>query len=227
MKKNPFPNLYKYKIAHLVRDIATHKDEIDFLKLSQVHKTNVNNFESFISNTLTHYPKLYDLYNFQGVTYSTDPPTPSANYTHTEDGYYFKLPVWGYRVEHGDDPVTISGGSTPWEFLATVSIIHTKYSYVNLPESFLKKAKILTYLYNNSNAPMPSFETIVTPYEFNLTSTDFGWFYRWLKVDNGYVLDYYAFFLYSEEVDVKVQTNVYFLDKDLANESKPSIIQNS
>lgn len=214
----------KYKLSKLWNNIITNESTIDFLKLSQVHTTNCNSFERFINNTLTHVPKLYDLYNFGGITYSTSPQSPSENYNFDGVAYTFNLPVFGYRVENGLDPVTISGGSGPWTFIGTVSVNHTRVNYLNLPDEYIKKSKVITYLYTDDNAPMPSFELIINPYTISKTTTDFRYFYRWIKVTDGYILDFYSCFLYSNDVDVKVKTNVYFIAKDLGNEIQSNII---
>jgi hypothetical protein len=209
----------KYKLSQLLNDVTANESSIDFLKFLDVSNSASNNFEKFNVSVLTHVPVVYDLYKFLGTTYTNNPEgaVPPGLYDFDGTAYTFNLPVYGYRVPQGVDPVVYSGGATPWEFITSVNIIRTRVNYLNLPDSYIKKSKIVSYLYTDDNTPIPSLNILIDP--INEIYTDFSYFYRWLKVDDGYVLDFYAFFPYFTTVEVKLKTNVYFLDKDLGNEN--------
>lgn len=212
----------KFKIPTLYKDIKTIENKIDFLKLSNLSNTATNNFENFNVSTLVHVPILYDLYNFTGVTYTNNPAhaVPVNLYDFDGVAYTFNLPVYGYRVPYGENPTTITGTSS-WDFLTTINIIRTKIIYLNLPDSYIRKTRIVSYLYTDDNTPIPSLKILVDP--INEIFTDFSYFYRWLKVTDGYLLDFYSFFPYFLSVEVKLKTNVYFLNKDLGNENQSNI----
>jgi hypothetical protein len=212
----------KYKIPQLLSDVTANESTIDFLKLSKIKNTATNNFENYNVSTLVHVPVLYDLYNFRGTTYTNDPAgaIPPECYDFDGTAYIFNLPIWGFRVAKDVDPEVLTGAS-PWLFLTTVNFIHTRINYLNLPDSYIKKAKVVSYLYTDDNTPIPSLNILIDQY--NDLYTDFSYFYRWLKVDDGYILDFYSFFPYFPTVEVKLKTNVYFLNKDLGNENQSNI----
>ena len=216
----------KYKIPQLLNDVTANESTIAFLKLSKIKNTATNNFEKFNVSTLVHAPVIYDLYKFFGVTYTNNEAgaVPPEVYEENEAGnaWTFILPVYGYRVPQGVDPVVFSGGATPWQFITSINIIRTRVNYLNLPDSYIKKSKIVSYLYTDDNTPIPSLNILIDP--LSEIYTDFSYFYRWLKVNDGYVLDFYAFFPYFTTVEVKLKTNVYFLDKDLGNENQSNFL---
>jgi hypothetical protein len=209
----------KYKLSQLLNDVTANESSIDFLKFLDVSNSASNNFEKFNVNSLVHVPIIYDLYNFLGTTYTNDPAgaIPPERYDFDGTAYRFNLPIYGYRVAKDVDPVIFTG-ATPWEFITSINVIRTRVNYLNLPDSYIKKSKIISYLYTDDNTPIPSLNILIDP--INEIYTDFSYFYRWLKVDDGYVLDFYAFFPYFTTVEVKLKTNVYFLDKDLGNENQ-------
>jgi hypothetical protein len=213
----------KYKIPQLLRDVTANESSIDFLKLLDVSNSGCNNFENFNVSTLNHVPIIYDLYNFLGITYTNNEAgaIPASCYDFDGTAYRFNLPVYGYRVLQGVDPVVFSGGATPWEFITSVNVIHTRVNYLNLPDSYIKKVKIVSYLYTDNNTSIPSLNILIDP--ISEIYTDFSYFYRWLKVTDGYVLDFYSFFPYFTTIEVKLKTNAYFLDKDLGNENQSNI----
>ena len=221
---NTFDNV-KHKLSQLLNDVTSNESSIDFLKFLDVSNSASNNFEKFNVSILTHAPVVYDLYKFLGTTYTNNEAgaVPPEVYEENEEGnaWTFILPVYGYRVPQGVDPVVNSGGATPWEFITSVNVIRTRVNYLNLPDSYIKKSKIVSYLYTDDNSPIPSLNVLIDP--LGEIYTDFSYFYRWLKVGDGYVLDFYAFFPYFTTVEVKLKTNVYFLDKDLGNENQPNI----
>ena len=213
----------KYKIPQLLNDVTANESTIAFLKLSKIKNTATNNFEKFDVSTLVHAPVIYDLYKFLGVTYTNnlDGAVPPNCYDFDGTAYRFNLPVYGYRVPQGVDPVVFSGGATPWQFITSINIIHTRVNYLNLPDTYIKKTKVVSYLYTDDNIPIPSLNVLIDP--ISEIYTDFSYFYRWLKVTDGYILDFYAFFPYFTTVEVKLKTNVYFLNKDLGNENQSNI----
>jgi len=213
----------KYKIPQLLSDVTANESTIDFLKLSKIKNTATNNFENYNVSTLVHVPVLYDLYNFLGTTYTNNPAgaVPPGCYDFDGTAYIFNLPVYGFRVPQGVDPVVFSGGATPWQIITSVNIIRTRTNYLYLPDSYIKKARVVSYLYTDDNTPIPSLNVLIDP--ISEIYTDFSYFYRWLKVDDGYILDFYSFFPYFPTVEVKLKTNVYFLNKDLGNENQSNI----
>jgi hypothetical protein len=213
----------KYKLSQLLNDVTANESSIDFLKFLDVSNSASNNFEKFNVSVLTHAPVIYDLYKFLGITYTNSEAgaVPPERYDFDGTAYRFNLPVYGYRVPQGIDPVVFSGGATPWQFITSVNIIRTRTNYLNLPDSYIKKVKVVNYLYTDDNSPIPSLNILIDP--ISEIYTDFSYFYRWLKVDDGYVLDFYSFFPYFPTIEVKLKTNVYFLDKDLGNENQSNI----
>ena len=213
----------KYKIPQLLRDVKFNESKIDFLKLSKINNTSTNNFENFNVSTLVHAPVIYDLYKFLGTTYTNNEATaiPPSCYDFDGTAYRFNLPIYGYRVPQGVDPIAFSGGATPWQFITSINIIRTRVNYLNLPDSYIKKTKVVSYLYTDDNSPIPSLGILIDP--INEIYTDFSYFYRWLKVTDGYILDFYSFFPYFPTVEVKLKTDVYFLNKDLGNENQSNI----
>lgn len=204
-------------IQKLTNGIEFNESVIDILKIPSLNKAVNNATELYKLNSLEHIPILYDLYKFMGVTSTNDPAyaVPANLYELVGNAYMFKLPIWGYRVPYGENPQTITGGS-PWQFVTTITIIKTKVHYLNLTDLLVKKSKIVSYLSTDGNVGLPPFNVTIDP--INELSTDFATFYRWIKVTDGYELEYYSFFPFSNDVNVTLNTSVYFLDKDLGNE---------
>lgn len=207
------------KLLTLSNSIVFNEITVDFLKIKQTNQSVINNSERFIYTQLSHAPVLYDLYKFMGVTSTNDPDhaIPANLYEVDEKGttWNFILPIWGYRVPYGVNPQTQTGAG-PWTFLTSINIIKTKVHFLNLPDLMVQKSKIINYLYTDNNEPLPIFVITIDP--INELSTDFSTFYRWNKVTDGYELEYFSFFPYSNEVDVKLNTSIYFIDKELNTE---------
>jgi len=211
----------KHKILKLSEDVSFNEYKVKFLQpLAINHSYNSNN-ENYCSSIITHNPVLYDLYNFQGVTYTNNSAgaVPSQYYDINGAGtaWTFNLPVYGYKIAYGIDPTTFLGVG-PWKFLSSIVIIKTKVYYVHLTDELVKNSKIISYLYTNNNSLVPNLEVLVDPIK-NI-SLDFSVFHRWVKIDEGYALEYFSIFPYFANLNLK--TIVYFTDKALSNESQSS-----
>jgi hypothetical protein len=219
-------NTENQKLRKLTEGILFNESIIDFLKLNNISRSVNNSSEKFIISPVVHNPVLFDLYNFQGLTYTNDESgaVPPQYYDVNEENtaWTFNLPIWGYRVSDGVNPETLLGVG-PWEYLTSISIIKTKIHYLNLPEIYVQKAKVISYLYTDDNLAIPSFEVLVDP--INDIYLDFSTFYRWVQVTDGYELEFYSFLPVIEGMDVKLDTTIYFLSKDLGNENQSYTIK--
>jgi hypothetical protein len=202
-------------IPKIFNDIKFNKISIDFLKESNVISGYNNSLEKNIKTEFEHVPTLFDLYKFKGITYTNNEAdaTPAEVYEElTPDAWTFILPVYGYRVESGVDPAVLTGAS-PWEFITTICIVKSKIHYINLSDNLISKARIINYLYTADNSPLPTFKILIDP--INDLYADYTYFYRWVKSNDEWDLEFYAFYPYY--ANVLMSTSIYFIDKGLSN----------
>ena len=207
-------------LPSLWNDVKFNESSIDFLKLKNLSNTGTNSFESSLIYNYEPTKILCDLYNYVGVTYTNNPAgaTPIANFEVNEAGtaWTFKLPTFGFKVIHGETLPDV--GPYSWTYVTSIFLIKERINFKDLPESYIKKSKIINYLFTDNNAPLPSFSKLLNP--INEIYTEFAYFQRWVKVDNGFDLEFYAIIPYTEEPEPKLQLMIYFLNKDLGNESQ-------
>jgi hypothetical protein len=211
----------KYKILpSLWNDANFNESTIDFLKLHNLNGTRTNSFESSLVYDKEPTKVLCDLHEYKGVTYTNneDGAVPAENFTVNEEGtaWTFRLPIWGFKVVH-DEPLPPVGPYT-WEYITSVFIIKERINFKDLPDSFIKKAKVINFLFTDNDVALPNMRMMLDPIEE--IYTEFAYFQRWVKVANGYDLEFYAIIPFTAEPEPKLQLKVYFLNKDLGNESQ-------
>lgn len=218
MKKDSFKQT-KRKLSVAWERVQATESTVDFLKFQKLTGVVASDFQNYFINEITHAPVLYDLYNFQGVTYTTDPDlaVPVELYTPNEDStaFTFNLPIYGYQVLQGVDPA-ISTGASPWQFVLSVALIKSKTYYLHLSARDLPKLKIVSYFSTEANVRLPSFQFLVDP--IDEIYTEYSSFYRWVKLETGFLLEFYAFYPYFADLNLQLNTKVYFMNKGIVNE---------
>jgi hypothetical protein len=120
-------NVSSPKLPRLLDGVSFNESNINFLKLSQTTNTGTNNFENYLFTSLEPTRVLYDLYEYQGVTYTNNPAqaVPGANFDVNSEhtAWTFNLPIWGYRVKHEGESLPDVG---PYSWLFQNSIIIIK-----------------------------------------------------------------------------------------------------
>ena len=207
-------------LPSLWNDVNFNESSIDFLKSRSLNDTGTNSFESSLIYNYEPTKVLCDLYKYEGVTYTNNPAgaVPAANFNVNTKGtaWTFKLPIFGFKVIHGEPLPDV--GPYDWKYITSVFIIKERINFKDLPDAYVKKAKVVNYLFTDNNDPLPTFLQELDP--INKIYTEFAYFQRWVKVDNGYDLEFYAIIPYIEEPEPKLQLMIYFLNKDLGNESQ-------
>lgn len=199
--------------------------------LQKLHRWNRQNY---ISHANTFYKKIttvelditptyYDLYNFTGTTYAVDTTSPSpasaytAEYVSTVGGvdyyaYTFIYPTYGFAVPSGEDPEDYSSGATDWEFETSIAIIKSTYSFPAMPDWGIDCAKIICYLENEDGSAIGDIKYILLDEGQNQDeiSVDFKYFYRWVKLNEGYELKFYSIFPLVENRQTSLNAKIYF-----------------
>ena len=193
------------------------------------HRTALNVSNDFkniheipLDTTITY----YDLYDFKGTTYAvgTTSPTPADCYkavliSGSTYSYTFIYPINAYPVPVGEDPEDILGCS-PWEFNTTIAVVKTLYNLPSFPDWALEGAKVVSYLSSGAGITIPNLEIEVTPGVF----TGFNTYHRWIKTENGYDLEYQAYYPVPSGYTIDLNTNLYIYNKKVYDEYRPTKI---
>ena len=204
-----------------------------FSRLQNV-STNVNSFQRYLFNTVEHVPVVFDLYDYQGVTFTTaeDSPEPEELYRRNESdtGWEFILPIFGYRIPHQEDIEELTG-TDEWEFNTSIVVSKSRVFYQGLTERTLDKLKPVTILSARFGDQLftpvnrDSFRILIDP--INQVFTDYSVFTRWVQKESGYDLEIYVFYPLLEDHDIKVTTKVFAINKEVVDEIQPFKIQTS
>jgi hypothetical protein len=218
-------NQTKYKLPQLWNDVKFTETSIDFLKRSDLNHSSVESFEVFLIERIEPNRVIYDLYDYKGITYTNNEtdavPVENFDVNEAHTAWTFKLPVYGYRIKKDIETLPNVSPYT-WEYSTSIVIIKHRIIFKNLSDYYIKKSRIINYLFTDNNVPLPSFLILLNP--ISDIYTEFSSFYRWIKVSDGYNLEYYAIYPYTASPEVKLQLLIYFLNKDLGNESQSSKI---
>ena len=234
MPRNKSFDNTKFKFRKVWEEVEFNKSEIDSLPLIQNLNTNVNTLQRYLFNTIDHTPVVFDLYNWLGVTFTTaeTSPEPTSLYQRNalDTGWEFILPIFGYRIPHQADVETITG-SSDWEFNTSVVASKTKVFYQGLTERTLDRLRVVTILSarNQDQLLVPisssAFKILIDP--INNIFTNYSIFTRWVKQNNGYDLEVYSFYPLLDNLDIKLTTKVYGINKEVIDEIQPFKIQNT
>lgn len=207
----------RYSIEELWQTIKYNSFRIsDFSKIEYT-----NNPNTFIKNirfvSIDTTPQYYDLYNFLGTTSSTNQPSPASAYNYRYSintasyAYYFIYPRRGFPVPSGESPEDYTDGATPWEFKTTISIVKTVYQFPKMPDWALDGAKLVAYLQRTDNQPVGNITYYLRAAGTNLNeiTVDFNYFYRWVKLNEGYNFEFYAIYPFVDS-DIFINAKLYF-----------------
>jgi len=128
-------------------------------------------------------PTYYDLYDWNGIIYTSIEPEPSTAYqSGYRGGWFFLYPTQDFRVPQGIPAHLYAPGTSEddWEYTKTVGIIQTQLTFHNMTERVINYMKLKSYIYNDIN------ETV--------NCLDFNESYRWHQEGDNYTFYYNAFF---------------------------------
>ena len=199
----------KYKSIY--NNIITNENKIEFLQPLSYIKVNNSFIKKLNIISINTTPIYYDLYNFEGITFSTSEPEPASAYEYRDIGYYFIYPVWGFVVPSGETPESITDGATPWQFQTTIAIIKTQLNFPKMPDWVIDGAKVISYLYNDDDSAVGDLAFTILPGGENMDAivVDFSEFHRWIKLEEGYNFEYYAIYPVPENHQLHLNTNLY------------------
>ena len=140
----------KNKIGKLWTQVTADERTISLAEIRNDRFAIGTSLEKVIKTSIVHEPVLYDLYKFLGVTYTNieTGAVPAELYQSnpTMTAWTFLLPVFGYKVPHGEDPEALLGtGEGSWEFQTTIAIVKTRIHLPGIPEYLINKARVFSF----------------------------------------------------------------------------------
>jgi len=205
----------KRKLDYIFNYVKANKIDIDFNLFKQNKKTfsiGYNRGFSKIPIPGKNIPvelRNFTLYRWQGIstrpitTYSSETPSPSNAYIQVPcyDGemWIFKYPRYGVPIPSEKSPTEFLPGSTEdqwiediWSQYSSFQVIKEFINLLNFPEEIIFNCvPVATYSKNPQNLNQ---------------------FYRWIKMNNGYKLEYYAL-IQPQIDDLEVSLNLYICNK--------------
>lgn len=209
------------RISRLIK--KSEANNKDLLKLSKFrYSTNYSTFLKKLSYVeLDTTPTYYDLYNFDGITYSTGEtsPSPASAYSVTVisgsiNAYSFIYPIYGFSVPIGEEPEDYTDGATPWTFKTTLAIIKSITHFPKMPEWAIDGAKLISYLYKQDGSIVQNLKVVLRESGQNLNelSVDLTEFYRWIELSEGYNFEHYAMYPLPENEEIFLNSKLYFFN---------------
>ena len=215
---NKFHNLY----SHIKQNINYLDDLIQF-----TYTKNIKYFSRKVNIiTIDTTPTYYDLYKFDGITelIGTTSPSPASAYTVTPvsdlmNSYDFIYPVFGFAVPLGDTPETYTNGATSWTFQTTIAIVKTIIHFPLMPDWAINGCKIISYLTSQDGSIVQNNKFILYPQgaDTEELSVELSEFYRWVKLDKGYKLEYYAIYPIPSNQQISLNTKLYIYNPKYYN----------
>jgi hypothetical protein len=190
------------------------KNQQDIFKLSGfTYQTNSNSFLRHVNIvSLDTTPVFYDLYKFLGITYANEAQEPASAYEYDADSnsWVFILPTVGFAVPEGATPESQTEGATPWEYQTTIAIVKSSIDFPKMPDWGIDGAKLISYIANLNGTPVENIKVVLQSSGQNMDeiSVDFNNFHRWIALEEGYRLEYYAIYPITNTQAV-ITSNLY------------------
>jgi hypothetical protein len=197
----------KNKLRTLFSNIEKNSSDIKFLDNWNIKHTTETHITTSGVVELDTTLQFKDIYKFTGITFTTNEAqaVPAELYEFDGTAYRFIYPVYGFQVEADEDPNETLGGT--WELQTRVAIVNSSFFFPNLTDRIVSESKLMVYLFVPDNTiPIPELRINIDP--IKEIYADYEYFHRWIKQETGYRLDFFSFFPYPEDIDLRIKSNV-------------------
>jgi len=188
------------------------------------YRTNTDNFMRNIQKvSIDTTPEYFNTYLFEGTLFyagpSVDAPEPESAYRFEEGDdnpdsgrYTFIYPTWNFRSPAEESPESITDGAEPWTLQTSIGVIKSKLHFPKLPDRGIDGTKLIVYVNMLDGSPYTTtkFVYLQESQDFDELSVEFSYFYRWIKLSEGYDFEFYSIFPVAENEQLVVTANLYF-----------------